>query len=103
MPGFCEETWPKEEPLDHHVLTPPPGGRQLPRLAPASLDPAQLAGAIDRFLMLREFRSRLYACLTSRADALFELADAVPCADHAVTSLVQLSLEPEFTRGHGAL
>ena len=24
-------------------------------------------------------------------------------ADHAVTSLVQLCLEPEFTRGHGAL
>jgi hypothetical protein len=50
-----------------------------------------------------EFRSRLYDCLTRRADALFELADAVLCADHAVTSLVQLCLEPEFTRGHGAL
>ena len=103
MPGFCQETWLKEEPLDHHVLTPLPGGRQLPLLAPASLDPAQLAGAVDRFLALREFRSELYACLTSRADALFELADAVLCADHAVTSLVQLCLEPEFTRGHGAL
>jgi len=89
--------------LDHHVLTPLPGGRQLPLLAPVSLDPAQLAGAVDRFLTLREFRSKLYACLTSRADALFELADAVLCADHAVTSLVQLCLEPEFTRGHGAL
>jgi hypothetical protein len=89
--------------LDHHVLTPLPGGRQLPLLAPASLDPAQLAGAVDRFLTLREFRSRLYACLTSRADALSGLADAVLCADHAVTSLVQLCLEPEFTRGHGAL
>ena len=65
--------------------------------------PAQLAAAVDRFLALREFRSRLYACLASRADALFELADAVLCADHAVTSLVQLCLEPEFTRGHGAL
>jgi hypothetical protein len=89
--------------LNHHVLTPLPGARQLPLLAPASLDPAQLAGAVDRFLALREFRSELYACLTSRADALFELADAVLCADHAVTSLVQLCLEPEFTRGHGAL
>ena len=28
---------------------------------------------------------------------------AILCADHAVTSLVQLSLEAEFTRGHGAL
>jgi hypothetical protein len=25
------------------------------------------------------------------------------CADHAVTSLVQLSRAPEFRRGHGAL
>jgi hypothetical protein len=52
---------------------------------------------------LREFRRSLYECLDARADALFELADAVLCADHAVTSLVQLCLEPEFTRGHGAL
>ena len=52
---------------------------------------------------LREFRGRLYGCLARRPDALFELADAVLCADHAVTSLVQMSLEPEFTRGHGAL
>jgi hypothetical protein len=52
---------------------------------------------------LEEFRLRLYGCFTARADALFELADAVLCADHAVTSLVQLCLEPEFTRGHGAL
>ena len=52
---------------------------------------------------LRGFRQSLYECLDARADALFELADAVLCADHAVTSLVRLSLEPEFTRGHGAL
>src|ERR1700678_3270965 len=103
MPGFCQETRSKEEPLNHHVLTPLPGGRRLPLLAPASPDPAPVAGAVDRFLGLREFRSRLYGCLTLRADALFELADAVLCADHAVTSLVQLCLEPEFTRGLGAL
>jgi hypothetical protein len=52
---------------------------------------------------LREFRERLLGCLTARADALFELADAVACAGRPVTSLVQLSLEPEFRRGHGAL
>ncbi len=45
----------------------------------------------------------LYRCLTARPDALFELCDAILCADHAVTSLVQLSLEASFTRGHGAL
>jgi DDE superfamily endonuclease len=70
---------------------------------PAAPDPAQVAGAVNRFLALQEFRSKLYACLTSRADAQFELADAILCADHAVTSLVQLSLEAPFTRGHGAL
>jgi hypothetical protein len=52
---------------------------------------------------LREFRERLHGCLTARGDALFELADAVLCAGRPVRSLVQLSLEPEFRRGHGAL
>ena len=69
-------------------------------------DPAVFADAVARYLVLerlRAFRRSLYECLDARADALFELADAVLCADHAVTSLVQLSLEPEFTRGHGAL
>jgi hypothetical protein len=71
--------------------------------APRPADACQVADAVARFLALREFRARLYGCLTSRPDALFELCDAVLCADHAVTSLVQLSLEAEFTRGHGAL
>ncbi|HEX3965946.1 MAG TPA: transposase [Trebonia sp.] len=52
---------------------------------------------------LREFRAQLYGCLEARADALFELTDAVLCADHTVTSLVRLSLEREFTRSHGSL
>ncbi|MGO1052909.1 transposase [Crossiella sp. CA198] len=38
--------------------------------------------------------------MTARADALFELADAVLCADGPVTSLVDLT--PEHRRGHGA-
>jgi DDE superfamily endonuclease len=69
-------------------------------------DPARVADAVARYRAcqaLREFRFKLYECLTARADALFELCDAILCADHAVTSLVQLSLEAEFTRGHGAL
>ncbi|MER5786774.1 NF041680 family putative transposase, partial [Streptomyces mobaraensis] len=45
----------------------------------------------------------LYACLTARADALFELADAVLCADGPVQILVGLALAPEHRRGHGAL
>jgi hypothetical protein len=32
---------------------------------------------------------------------MLELADAVLRPDRPVTSLVQLSLEPEFRRGHG--
>jgi len=88
--------------LDHHVLTALPGG-QLPVLAPGVPDPAQVAGAVAGYLALRQFRARLYECLTSRPDALFELTDAILCAGHAVTSLVQLSLVPEFRRGHGAL
>jgi DDE superfamily endonuclease len=79
---------------------------RLAGLAAQPPDPAQVADAITRCQAcqaLREFRARLYECLTSRADASFELIDAILCADHAVTSLVQLSLEPEFRRGHGAL
>jgi hypothetical protein len=66
-------------------------------------DPAQVAGAVARYMALREFRARLYRCLTSRPDACFELCDAILCADHAVTSLAELSLVPAFRRGHGAL
>jgi DDE superfamily endonuclease len=89
--------------LDHHVLTALPGGQRLPLMAPAVPDPGQVADAVAGYLALREFREGLYRCLTARADALFELTDAILCADHAVTSLVQLSLVPEFRRGHGAL
>jgi len=69
-------------------------------------EPAVFADAVARWRVLgrlRGFRQSLYECLTARADALSELTDAVLCADHAVTSLVQLCLEPEFTGGHGAL
>ena len=52
---------------------------------------------------LAAFREELYRCLTARADALFELADAVLCADGPVKTLVGLSLAPEHRRGHGAL
>jgi hypothetical protein len=73
---------------------------------PQPPDPVQVADSIARYRAyqgLREFRARLYECLTARADASFELVDAILCADHAVTSLAQLSLVPEFRRGHGAL
>ena len=60
-------------------------------------------GGEDRALgLLRAFRGELYRCLTARADALFELADAVLCADGPVRVLAGLSLAPEHRRGHGA-
>ena len=52
--------------------------------------------------LLAAFRGELYRCLTARADALFELADAVLCADGPVRMLAGLSLAPEHRRGHGA-
>jgi hypothetical protein len=49
---------------------------------------------------LRALRSGIYGCFTRRADALFELCDAMVCASGPVLSPVELSLEPEFRRGH---
>ncbi|MGW2841049.1 NF041680 family putative transposase [Streptomyces sp. NPDC001493] len=57
----------------------------------------------DPFAELSRFRGAFYSCLTRRADALFELADAVLCADGPVRSLVELSLVGEHRRGHGGL
>ncbi|MFE9888457.1 transposase, partial [Streptomyces scopuliridis] len=57
----------------------------------------------DAFAELSRFRTELYACLAGRRDALFELSDALLCADGPVRTLVELSLEPEHRRGHGAL
>ena len=52
---------------------------------------------------LAAFRRELYRCFTARADALFELADAVLCADGPVRTLAGLSLAAGHRRGHGAL
>ncbi|CAG7651202.1 NF041680 family putative transposase [Actinacidiphila bryophytorum] len=61
------------------------------------------AAGQDPFAELSRFRGEFYSCLTRRADALFELADAVLCADGPVRSLVELSLVGEHRRGHGGL
>ncbi|MDT0353912.1 transposase [Pseudonocardia charpentierae] len=52
---------------------------------------------------LSRFRREFYTSLTTRADALFELTDAVLCADGPVRSLVDLTLVAEHRRGHGAM
>jgi hypothetical protein len=52
--------------------------------------------------VLREpFRTELYACLTARADALFEFTDVVLWADWAVKTLVGPPLAPEHRQGRG--
>jgi len=50
---------------------------------------------------LGQFRAELHACFPRRADALFELGDALLCAP-AVPSLPHLSLEPVHQRGWGS-
>ncbi|WP_440107935.1 transposase, partial [Streptosporangium sp. H16] len=52
---------------------------------------------------LSGFRGEFYACLSARADELFELTDALLCTAGPVTTLVDLALAPEHRRGHGAL
>ena len=51
---------------------------------------------------LRSFRTALHACFECRADALFELGDALLASD-PVTSLPHLSLQSGYRRGWGSL
>src|SRR5829696_5903854 len=55
--------------------------------------------ALDTF---RAFRSSFYGWLHRRADALFELTDAILTAE-PVPSPVHLSLQPSHRRGWGSL
>ena len=52
---------------------------------------------------LGSFRTELHACFPRRADALFELGDALLCAQTALPSLPHLSLEPVHQRGWGSV
>lgn len=60
-------------------------------------------GAVGALGDLSRFRQEFYQCLSRRADALFELTDAVLCAEGPVRSLAELSLVGEHRRGHGGL
>ena len=51
---------------------------------------------------LGAFRTELHACFPRRADALFQLSDALLCAQ-AFSSLPHLSLEPVHRRGWGSV
>jgi hypothetical protein len=61
------------------------------------------AADVESLAVLSRFRLDFHACLTARGDELFELADAVLCAEGPVRTLAGLSLAPEHRRGHGAL
>ena len=53
--------------------------------------------------VLRAFRQALYECFYRRADALFELTDALTLTADAVPSPAHLSLQPLHRRGWGSL
>jgi hypothetical protein len=73
------------------------------------MDSLHLAGGVgqspdvEAAERLSGFRGALYRCFDRRADELFELTDAVLCADGPVRSLVDLTLVAEHRRGHGAM
>ena len=70
------------------------------KVEPGPAEPARQVLALE---LLAGFREDVYLSLTRRADALFELCDAVLCSPGPVTDLARLSLALEFRRGHGAL
>jgi DDE superfamily endonuclease len=76
------------------------GRRPIPGLSVISVHDRRCGDGVGD---LAGFRREFYGCLTRRADALFELCDAVLCADGPVRSLPELSLVGEHRRGHGAL
>lgn len=57
----------------------------------------------DAFAELSRFRTAFYGCLSARADAFFELTDALLCADGPARRPVELSLLAERQRGYGSL
>ena len=54
-------------------------------------------------MLFRAFRRSFYECLYRRADALFELTDALLTAGTVQPSPVHLSGEPVHRRGWGSL
>jgi hypothetical protein len=68
------------------------------------LGSVRLRGHVDASFPLARldlFRAELHACFTRRADALFELGDAL-LSSGSFPSLPHLSLEPVHRRGSGS-
>lgn len=55
----------------------------------------------EAFAVASHFRDDFFDCLTARGDTLFELTDALLCADGPVTTPVDLPAE--HRRGHGTM
>ncbi|MGW0807939.1 transposase [Nonomuraea sp. NPDC002799] len=70
------------------------------RGVPDSGEDGQKRGA---WTELADFRQEVFTCLTARRDELFDLVEAVLCAEGPVRTMVGLTLAPEHRRGHGAL
>ncbi|MFJ9131255.1 transposase [Streptomyces sp. NPDC102340] len=60
-------------------------------------------GGREALAELSRFRTAFYGCLSARADAFFELTDALLCADGPTRTPVELSLLAEHQRGYGSL
>ncbi len=58
---------------------------------------------VESLAELTTFRRQLMGCFTRRGDTLFEVTDAMLCAQGRVSSPAELSLEPELRRGHGSV
>jgi hypothetical protein len=71
------------------VLSP----RELVIEPKVAVDPLHEDGArVEPLAAVCRFRGEFYRCLGARADAQFELADALLCAEGPVRTLVDLSL-----------
>lgn len=57
----------------------------------------------EAFAKASRFREDLFDCLTARGDELFDLTDALLCADGPARAPVDLTLVAEHRRGHGAM
>jgi hypothetical protein len=57
---------------------------------------------VESLTTLSRFRTDFYDRRSARAEALFELTEAVLCTDGPVRSLVDLALAAEHRWGHGS-
>lgn len=69
----------------------------------SSTSDSSLAETVGDLSALSAFRGAYYAAISARADAVFELTDAVLEHEGKVDSFPGLSLEEAFGRGHGSV